>query len=364
VPVNNKTLTIFWSTLSWQFQRVRQLLRNLTNNLNIQPSDKFANITPETKKEDAGDSKRTTRWPRVMGAIRAFTFESDLFSVPCHEIVVEGRTIRYVDATRLSYARLTSLFDKEPTTIPWLESFQSNETLVDIGANIGMYTIYAAAFAGCRVFAFEPESLNYAELNKNIFVNNLHERVSAFPIALSNEVKVDYLNLGAFGVAYSHHDFSENTWKEDMKWDDKLTRKDARLRQGCVSSTLDALVETGLLPVPDHIKIDVDGLEHRVIAGCRKTLTNPAVKTVLVEIDFRSVHADATIDFMTDLGWKYSMDQLRTNRSFILPTELVQELRAKKRDGLNYIFFRDEKYAHLFKNFLADYTPPWPLPKK
>ena len=355
---------ILWSALSWQVQRLDRLVRTLTDRVKIPPSNPFEKAKAQETATEKVQSKRTTRWPRAIGSIGSFTFESDLFTIPCHEIVVEGRTIRYVGASRLSYARLTSLFDKEPTTIPWLESFQSNETLVDIGANIGMYTIYAAAFSGCRVFAFEPESLNYAELNKNIFVNNLHERVSAFPIALSDEVKVDYLNLGAFGIAYSHHDFSENTWKEDMKWDDKLTRKNARLRQGCVSSTLDTLVEAGVLPVPDHVKIDVDGLEHRVIAGCRTTFANPAVKTVLVEIDFRSVHADSTIDFMTNLGWKYSMDQLRTNRSFILPTELIQELRTKKRDGLNYIFFRDEKYAQLFKNFLADYTPPWPLPKK
>jgi FkbM family methyltransferase len=304
-------------------------------------------------------------WPRRVGTIRSFPFQSDFFNVACHEILVKDRPIRYVESTPLSYGRLTSIFDKEPTTIPWLETFRPEETLIDIGANIGMYTIYAAALTGCRVFAFEPESLNYAELNKNIFVNGLHDRVSAFCMAMTNETKVDYLNLGAFGIAYSHHDFSENTWTKDMDWGAaKLTRKDERLRQGCVSYSLDALIESGAIPVPDHIKIDVDGLEHQVIAGCRKTLENPKLKTVLVEIDFTSPHADSTIDFMTGLGWKYSMDQLRTNRSFILPVALIEDLRRGKRDGLNYIFFRDDSYATMFRDFLANYTPPWPLPKK
>src|SRR4029450_4527251 len=89
---------------------------------------------------------------------------------------------------------------RNPQRFPGLESFQPGETVVDIGANIGMYTIYAAAFAGARVFAFEPDALNYAELNKNIFVNQLNDRVSAFCLALTDESKVDYLNLGAFGV--------------------------------------------------------------------------------------------------------------------------------------------------------------------
>jgi FkbM family methyltransferase len=318
----------------------------------------------EYSMENKNASGPVKLWPRQIGPIRSFTLESDFFTVPCYEIVVEGKPIRFVGSTPLAHGRLTSLFHKEPTTIPWLESFEASDTMVDIGANIGMYTIYAAALRGCRVFAFEPESLNYAELNKNIFANGLHERVSAFCMALTNEVKIDFLNLGAFGVSYSHHDFSENTWAGDMNWGgEKFTRKDARLRQGCVSSTLDTLVDSGVIPVPDHIKIDVDGLEHQVIAGCRKTLENPKLKSVLVEIDFRSPHADSTIDLMTAMGWKYSMDQLRTNRSFILPVELIEDLRRGKRDGLNYIFYRDDKYSQIFKDFLDNYEPPWPLKK-
>jgi FkbM family methyltransferase len=128
-----------------------------------------------------------------MVPIRNFTFESDFFNVPCHEIVVEGHSIRYVGTTRLAHARLTSVFDKEPTTIPWLGSLRETDILVDIGASIGMYTIYAAAFSGCRVYAFEPESLNYAELNKNIHVNGVHQRAAAFCFALADEAEVDYL---------------------------------------------------------------------------------------------------------------------------------------------------------------------------
>lgn len=304
----------------------------------------------------------SAKWPRRMGPIRSFTFASDLYSNPCFEIEVDGRLVRYVDSTRLAHARLTSLFDKEPTTIPWLESFAADDLLVDIGANIGMYTVYAAAYAGCRVFAFEPESLNYAELNKNIHVNALHERVSAFCLALGDESKVDYLNLGTFGVGYSHHDFAENTWTQDMDWGkNKKTSKDARIRQGCVSTTLDALVAGGTVPVPDHVKIDVDGLEHRVVAGCRQTFANPEVRTVLIEMDFRSPHADSTIALMEGLGYRYSWDQLRTNRRMIMSRESIERLRREKRDGMNFIFFRDDRYARLFEDFLRGYTPPWPL---
>jgi FkbM family methyltransferase len=263
-----------------------------------------------------------------------------------------------VEANPMAAARVQMLFAKEPTTIPWLDSMEPADTLVDVGANIGLYSIYAAVVAGCRVFAFEPESLNYAELNKNIHVNGLHDRVSAFCVALSDETKVGYLHLGAFGYSYSHHDFGENTWTKDMVFGEGVTRKDARLRQGCFSSTLDELVSAELLPVPDHIKIDVDGLESRVVAGCARTLANPRVHTCLVEIDFAIDRSTAVIDLMVSLGWKYSMEQLRTNRKRILSEEEVERVRRSHRGGFNYIFFRDEAYRELFARFLSGYHPP------
>ena len=305
----------------------------------------------------------TTRWPRKMGRIRTFDFQSDFFANKVHEIDVEGRRIRYVDSTRLAYARLVTLFDKEPTTIPWLESFAPTDVVVDIGANIGMYTIYASAFTGCKVFAFEPESLNYAELNKNIHVNELHDRVAAFCLAIGIESKIDYLNLGTFGVAYSHHDFAENTWTKDMDWGGKTTLRDQRIRQGCVSASLDEIVQSGAIPVPNHIKIDVDGLEHKVILGSRRTLARPEVRSVLLEVDFASPHTEDTLGIMESLGWRYSWDQLRTNRGQVLTREMIERLRREKRDGMNFIFYRGDLLDRVFSDFLSDYTPPMPIKK-
>jgi len=298
---------------------------------------------------------------REIGNITHSSFQSDFFRSPCLEVIVDGKTLRYVVSNSHSEARVKTLFEKEPTTIPWLETFKPNETLVDIGANVGMYSIYAAVMTGCRIFAFEPESLNYAELNKNIFANRLNDRVLALCMALSDGEKVDYLNLGCFGASYSHHDFGENTWFEDKWFGDKFTRKDARLRQGSVSSTLDLLVERGVIPVPDHVKIDVDGIEYRVFAGARKTFADPRVQTVLMEINFFDDRNQAIIDSMTEMGWRFSWDQLRTNRKKILTVEYIQKIRRQHFGGFNYIFFRDDRYEKLFEDYLSGFEPPWSL---
>ena len=303
-------------------------------------------------------SRPAPRPIRHLHEMRSVVHGGTFVQLPCLEIEVDGKLIRYAESDRLVYERVATIFSKEPTTIPWLEAIRADETLVDIGANIGLYSIYAAAYTGCRVFAFEPEALNYAELNKNVFVNDLHGRVSAFCIAMSDEQKVDYLHLGAFGVGYSHHDFGENTWTADMEFGAGTTSKDARLPQGAVCSTLDALVEQGVVPVPDHIKIDVDGLEHRVIAGCRRTLHDERVKSVLLEVDHRIERCRELIEEMTAMGWRHSMAQLRTNRKRILPVEEIARLQRDRRGGLNYIFFREAAYEELFASFLATYEPP------
>lgn len=301
------------------------------------------------------------RTPRTLTHLRKVTFRKDLAALPAAEIAVDGRTIRYslADGSRTLLGRVSSIFAKEPTTIPYLETFAETDVFLDIGANIGLYSIYAAMMTGCRVYCVEPEALNFAELNKNIYLNGLHDRVLAFCAAAGTQFELGKLLLGAFSVGYSHHDFGESTWRKDMKWSPEVTvARDQRITQGSISLSIDQMVASGMVPQPQHIKIDVDGHEPRVIAGARQTLASPALKTVLVEIDFGSDSCQQIIDTMVAAGWQYSMDQLITNRMAVMKPERVHELRKIKKDGFNYIFYRDPAYGALFREFLARYEPP------
>ena len=70
---------------------------------------------------------------------------------------------------------------KEPETLTWIDSLSENDTLWDIGANIGLYSCYAAS-KNIRVFAFEPSYLNIHTLVSNVFLNNLSELITIVPI--------------------------------------------------------------------------------------------------------------------------------------------------------------------------------------
>jgi hypothetical protein len=80
--------------------------------------------------------------------------------------------------------------------------------------------------------------------------------------------------------------------------------------QGSVAATLDELVASGALPVPNHIKIDVDGFEPRVIAGARATLAQPAVRSLLIETNPNLDDHRAMVSELERAGFGYDPAQV------------------------------------------------------
>ena len=109
--------------------------------------------------------------------------------------------------------RAKKFLTKEPTTIEWLQSLESDSILVDIGANIGIYSIPSALFHVKKVYAVEPEHKNFNELVKNIELNNLDDRkIEAIPIAISTEFasSITQLYLTADKPGMSCHQVRRN----------------------------------------------------------------------------------------------------------------------------------------------------------
>jgi FkbM family methyltransferase len=194
-------------------------------------------------------------------------------------------------------------------------------------------------------------------LNKNIYLNDKHQSVLAYGIALSDVDKTDRLLLSDFGLGISYHDFEENSWTEDKQFSaDWTVSKDNRRPQGCIGRRVDSLIADGL-PVPDHIKIDVDGLEHRVIAGMLETLKQPSLKSVLIEINFDNPQNLEVIEQFQALGWRYSWEQLRINRKVKFTVDQIKSYQKRGIGGLNYIFYKERFYDDYFSKLFETYTP-------
>ena len=247
---------------------------------------------------------------RPAATLPQLTLEQYESLVPIQKVSDGAVEVIYSTPTMYAKWRVDSLFTKEPDTIEWIRNFQPGEVLVDIGANVGMYTIWAAKTRGIRVYAFEPESQNYAVLYKNIVLNHLSQQVVAYCAALSDVSSFSLLHLSSFQVGSSCHSFGEEV-------DFKLEHRETKISQGCFSTTLDDLVTNGVMPMPDHIKIDVDGLEHKVLAGARNVLADKRLKSVLIEINTNlELHRKIIAD-MQALGFVLS------------PKQVAKALRAK-----------------------------------
>jgi FkbM family methyltransferase len=242
---------------------------------------------------------------------------------PAMRLDVDGASVTYATPNLATAWRVKSFFSKEPETIAWIGEMAPDEVLVDIGANVGMYSIWAAKVRGTQVFAFEPESQNYALLNRNIFYNALSGRVVAFCTALSDETGFDRLHLAVFEMGQSCHTFGESL-------DHHLKERHTGLTQGAFATTLDALVADGSVPPPHHIKIDVDGLEHKVIAGAAKTIADPTLKSILVEINQNLAQHMAVVQTLKDAGFDYSLAQVAES----------ERLEGPFKGVANYVFRR------------------------
>ena len=228
----------------------------------------------------------------------------------------------YVPNTHIVW-RIETLLTKEPDTIAWIRGMTPDEVFYDVGANIGQYTLIAAK-QGLKVFAFEPESQNFAVLTKNLALNMpMTNNAVAFPICISDEAKLDTLRLSMLMAGGSCHSFAS-----DMNY--KRQEKQWAYRQGTMGLRLDGLVFECGLPQPDHIKVDVDGFEDKVVKGGLQVLEH--TKSVLLELDSANSDHMRARDMLLEMGFV---------------TDEAQILAARRKEGAfegigNVIFKRTQ----------------------
>ena len=188
--------------------------------------------------------------------------------------------------------RARTFFTEEPDTIEWLDTLKPEDVLWDIGANVGLYSIYAAKFRKCKVYAFEPESQNYALLIDNMSLNNVNERLNATCVALNETEQFGTLTVpfitkgGAYNLFGSQDGQTQDT-PESVRAAEVFWTKD-RVSQLTFGCSIDELVFRHGFTPPTHIKIDVDGIEYKIINGAKRTLDSPQLKSLLIELNEKS----------------------------------------------------------------------------
>ena len=190
-------------------------------------------------------------------------------------ITYQGCQYTFAVPNGLCRYRADTFSSKEPETLEWIDNFPAESIFWDIGANVGLYSIYAAKRKGCRVFSFEPSVFNLEVLARNVSLNNLTSLICLIPVAISEKSGTGLLHMSSteWGGALSTYD---KTFGYDGKELNQV------FEYATLSVALDDAVTKLGLPAPHYLKIDVDGIEHLILSGGPNVLRS--LRSVLIEI--------------------------------------------------------------------------------
>lgn len=198
-----------------------------------------------------------------------------------------------------------------------LHTLRSGERFVDVGANVGTYTVLAAAVVGAHVVAIEPIPSTFQCLIDNININCVRDLVRP-------------LNVGLGAASGSIHFTASLDAVNHVV--SPLERHRGELVE-CKIETLDSVVD---VQRPLLLKVDVEGFESEVFAGGQNVMADRDLKAVIVELN--------------GAGRRYGRDDARIHQMMVeygfRPVRYLPESRrllqqAKNNTRGNTIYVRD-----------------------
>ena len=176
---------------------------------------------------------------------------------------------KMITETPIEQYRYDTFWTKEPETNEWIRSFDDKCVFFDVGANIGVYSLYCAyVHPESKILAFEPHKPNFFRLLDNIRLNGI-KNIESFRYCVGDKT--------------GHMDFCGVS--------DEIGSTGGQMMDTCEIGevacwSLDDFIIHGFYsPNPNHIKIDIDGQEQKVVRGMTQTLKSSLLRSVLIEVE-------------------------------------------------------------------------------
>lgn len=198
--------------------------------------------------------------------------------------------LSFVLLGKTSGGRAMSALTKQPATIEWIDSFEPGSVFWDIGANVGVFSLYAALGTDTRVVSFEPAAVNYFLLAANCEANGLFNQIDCLLLGVGRARAIDRLEVSQFrpGRSFSFRGKTDEPYGA---------------RQPSMVLSIDQLIEDYGLPCPNYIKIDAPGASEAIIAGAARTFGRPELRQVHLEIREQSKGGRRILDMLEQGGF-------------------------------------------------------------
>ncbi len=215
--------------------------------------------------------------------------------------VQDGRFVSaFVCENRLQAYRAITLWAKEPGTMAWIDqSVRSGDRFLDIGANVGIYTISAGHRVGDEghVYAVEPHKPSSVALLRNIARNGFHKRTTVFTCALADKRMLAPFNYTSFEPSVTGSQLGSAQTNGSGK------PFSAAATEICLAVSVDELIEAKAMEPPDLVKIDVDGIELAILKGMAKLLGSSRPPRA-VQVELNVGEQDAIVQWMKTTGYE------------------------------------------------------------
>ena len=198
-----------------------------------------------------------------------------------------------------------------------LHFLKPSDLFIDVGANVGAYTILASAEIKAKTIAIEPVPTTFKNLMDNIAINQMQDKVSALNIGLGSKKSKLKFTKSLDTVNHVATENEKDTIEVEIE-------------------TLDSVL---LTDIPSLIKIDVEGFETEVLLGAENTLNNEKLKAIIIELN--------------GSGMRYGYDENKIHENLIgkgfkpfdyrPKTRELKELNSYGRH--NTIYVRDRDYV-------------------
>jgi len=248
-------------------------------------------------------------------------------------VEIEGNRI-YLDKQDSLFLSIRGYHEKTATRIA-KEHIKEGDTVIDIGANIGYYTLLFAKWVGPsgKVYAFEPEPSNFQLLEKNVEANN-YENITIFQKAVSD--KNDKLSFyisdesSAANQLFKPKKFSKIIEVDSIKLDEFLP-PDQKI---------------------DFIKIDIQGAEGTAIKGMNSLLEHNPNTIIMQEwwpdaIKKYNMDSDEHLKILEKLGYSfYEIDGQNDVLKQIKINELIEKYPNKFFEDINLLCKNNNNEIH------------------
>jgi FkbM family methyltransferase len=192
--------------------------------------------------------------------------------------------------------------------IPQGFEIQKGDTVVDIGAHIGVFSVFASKFAS-KIYSFEPSDENFKVLKENIAINNINNVVIPFNLAVSDNTGERVLfvspNNSAGHSFYAHESLHKN-------------------KEIIVSTvSLEDFVTSNNISVIDFLKIDCEGGEYNILLECSAKVLSIVKK---ISMEYHNIDSNRNVsvleNFFKKNGFTVSIN-FENNCHYLYAKQLV-----------------------------------------